>query len=299
MLQDGVWVVVATPFDDDLQLDLGSLGRLVRHYSSIGVTGLTVLGVFGEAASLSLSERADVLTTVVRAVNLPLVVGMTSLATAPLLEEVRMAQEILGDRLAAAMIQVNSPSAEVVSAHLGAIIAATGAAVVLQDYPVATGVTIPGEALLKVLETTPGIAAVKAEAPPTSLAISVLSSSGVPVFGGLGGMGLLDELACGAAGVMTGFSYPEALIACLRAYRDGGYRAARSIFAPFLPLINFEQQAKIALAIRKECLCVRGLIDTGAIRPPAVPLPSVLAPHLLQHVEFVESLLRESEESSL
>ena len=69
----------------------------------------------------------------------------------------------------------------------------------------------------------------------------------VSVFGGLGGQGLLDELLSGAAGAMTGFSYPEALIACVRAWQTDGYEAARDALLPYLPLINFEQQARIAL----------------------------------------------------
>ena len=61
----GVWGVVATLFSGStLDVDEGSLVRLVVHYESIGVTGLTVLGVFGEAAQLSSSERREVLEAV-------------------------------------------------------------------------------------------------------------------------------------------------------------------------------------------------------------------------------------------
>lgn len=293
VLDKGVWGVVATPYDDELRLDPGSLRRLVAHYESIGVNGLTVLGVFGEAASLSRSERDEVLRTVRDEVGLPLVVGMTSLATAPLLDEVAATQYVLGDRLAAVMVQANSPSAAVVAAHLGAV-AATGTAIVVQDYPVASGVSIPAAELRTVVQAVPRIAAVKAEAPPTPPAIASLATLGVPVFGGLGGIGLLDELACGSAGAMTGFSYPEALIACVRAHADGGYREARTVFAPYLPLVNFEQQAKIALAIRKECLRFRGLIDTAAVRPPAASLPEALRTQLHRHMSYADTLLSKS-----
>lgn len=294
VLDKGVWGVVATPYDEDLRLDVGSLRRLVAHYESIGVTGLTVLGVFGEAASLSRRERAEVLRAVRHEVDLPLVVGMTSLSTSPLLEEVQTTQELLGDRLAAVMVQVNSPSAAVVSAHLRAVADTTGAAIVVQDYPVASGVTIPAAELRKVVETVTGVAAVKAEAPPTPPTIASLGTLGIPVFGGLGGIGLLDELACGSAGAMTGFSYPEALIACVRAYGEGGYDGARAVFTPYLPLVNFEQQAKIALAIRKECLRVRGLIDNASVRPPAASLPEALRAQLHRHMAYAESLVKES-----
>ncbi len=54
---------------------LDSLARLVEHYEAIGATGLTVLGVFGEAAALTAEERRQVLETVVECTDLPLVVG--------------------------------------------------------------------------------------------------------------------------------------------------------------------------------------------------------------------------------
>ena len=83
---------------------------------------------------------------------------------------------------------------------------------------------------------------------------------------GLGGVGLLDELAAGSAGAMTGFSHPAVLANVLRAYRTGGFAAARDVWAPWLPLANFEGQLRVGLAIRKEVLRRRGVIASGRAR---------------------------------
>jgi 4-hydroxy-tetrahydrodipicolinate synthase len=288
-LDRGVWGVVATPFAGSaLAVDHDGLAGLVAHYERIGVVGLTVLGVFGEAAQLDAGERRAVLETVRDAVARPLVVGVTALGTAPAIEEVRQAQRVTGDRLAAVMVQVNSPNPAVLAAHLRAIHEATGAAVVVQDYPVASGVTIPTDALVAAVRPLPFVAAVKAEAPPTPVAVAALTAAlDVPVFGGLGGIALLDELAAGSAGAMTGFSFPEGLVACVDAWRAGGYGAAREAFLPYLPLVNAEQQAKVALAIRKECLRLRGLIGDAAVRPPAAGLPDALRAQLRRHLQAV------------
>ncbi|MFJ6079273.1 dihydrodipicolinate synthase family protein [Pseudarthrobacter sp. NPDC092419] len=284
-LPAGVWGVVATPFQGStLDVDLDSLAGLVEHYETIGATGLTVLGVFGEAAALTPAERRQVLEIAVECSDLPLVVGVTALATRPAIEEVRAAQEVAGVRLAAVMVQANSPSAEVVAAHLDAIHRATGANIVLQDYPLASGVAIAATSLAAVVSACNCVIAIKAEAPPTSVAIAELTATGVPVFGGLGGQGLLDELLAGAAGAMTGFSYPEALIACVRAWREGGYEAAQQELLPYLPLINFEQQPKVALAIRKECLRERGLIKDAGVRAPAAGFPENLRAAMQTHL---------------
>lgn len=288
-LDTGVWGVVVTPFTgSNFDLDEMSLARLVEHYTSIGVTGLTVLGVFGEAASLSDEERVAVLETVVDITDLPIVVGATSLSTSRVIEEVERVQAVVGDRLAGAMIQVNSGNAEVLSQHLRAVHQATGAGIVVQDYPLVSHVPITASALISAITAVDGVVAVKAEAPPTPPAIADMTAAvDVPVFGGLGGIGLLDELACGSGGAMTGFSFPEALISTIAAFESGGFDAARDAFTPFLPLVNFEQQAKIALAIRKECLRQRGLILDSVVRPPSASLPDSLLPQLKKHLETI------------
>lgn len=292
-LAPGLWGVLATPFADaDLAVDGPSLLRLARHYEAVGAAGLTVLGVFGEAARLSQAERRAVLEGVAGAVSLPLVAGMTSLSTAPLVEEVQAAQEAAGSALAAVMVQVNSPRPDVVRAHLVAVHEATGADVVAQDYPLVSGVQIASDALADAVDGLPFVAAVKGESPPTSVSVGVLARRlDVPVFGGLGGIGLLDELDAGAAGAMTGYSFPEGLLACVAAHREGGFAAARDALLPHLPLIAFEQQPGIGLAVRKACLQRRGLVDGAAVRPPAPGMPPALAAQLARHVDALSALV--------
>ncbi|QKV90772.1 dihydrodipicolinate synthase family protein [Streptomyces sp. NA02950] len=285
-LAPGVWGVVATPFVGSAHtVDETGLTRLVRHYEAIGATGLTVLGVFGEASRLSAGERRTVLEVVAESVGLPLVAGATALATAPVIEEARLVTETLGDRLAGLMVQVNSPDPITVAGHLNAVHEATGAPVVVQDYPATSGVTIRTADLAEAVKAVPSAVALKAEAPPTPSAVAALTAElDVPVFGGLGGLGLLDELACGAAGAMTGFSCPEGLIACTRAWHEGGYTAAREAYLPYLPLVNFEAQAGIGLAVRKEAIRRRGLFLEAGVRPPSRTLPEQLVPQLARHL---------------
>jgi len=290
-LAPGVWGIIATPFAGPaLDVDHASLARLVKSYEVLGATGLTVLGVFGEAVALDPEERRAVLATVAAATSLPLVVGVTSLATRPAIAEIASAQDVLGDRLTAAMVQLNSAAPGVLARHLRAVAEATGAGIVAQNYPVSSGVSIDLDAELKALTSVPDIVAVKAEAAPTARRIAALVARlDVPVFGGLGGIALIDELALGAAGAMTGFSYPEGLLETVQAFEQGGFEAGRAAITPYLPLINFEQQPGIALAIRKTCLVARGLIAEAAVRAPAPPLPSVLVDQLHRHLHAVEA----------
>lgn len=293
-LASGVWGVLATPFQGSaLDLCEPSLEREVRHYVEAQVTGLTVLGVFGEAAGLTAAEQRDVLDTVVAVKgDLPIVIGVAGRSTHTVIEQADNALSVTRD-VAGLMVQVNTADPHALARHFIGVHDAVGVPLVVQDYPLVSGVTIDQRTLARVVaELGARVAAVKSEAPPTPPAIAVLSAAvDVPVFGGLGGVGLIDELAAGAAGAMTGFSYPEALVHTVRAYRSGGIDEARRAFAPWLPLANFESQAKISLAVRKEMLRSRGLLLEAGVRAPAAPFPDSLRAILASHVAAADELL--------
>lgn len=292
-LKKGLWGVLATPFTGpSFALDTESLKREVELYTQIPATGLVVLGVFGEGATLDTGEQILAVSSVVEAAGeTPIVAGLSSRTTQVAIEQGRTAANAAGANLAALMVQANTPNPDLLTAHLTAIHDATGADIVLQDYPVASGVKISTAQILAVVERCPFIAAVKSEAPPTAAAIAALTrATDVPVFGGLGGVGLLDELAAGAAGAMTGFSHPEALQQAITAHDDGGFSAARAVFAPWLPLANFEGQPGIGLALRKEILRRRGIIAEALVRPPAPTLPAELADMIDAHLDAVKEL---------
>jgi 4-hydroxy-tetrahydrodipicolinate synthase len=293
-LSPGVWGILATPFrGPDRAVDTGSFTRQVQLYRELGAAGVVALGVFGEAVKLDAAEqRAVVETAVAAAGDLPVVIGLPGLATAPVLEQARAAVTAAEDRLAGLMVQINDADPEVAAAHLRAVHEATGAGVVAQDYPLSSGVRISTAGLLDLVHRCDFLVAVKAESPPTPPAIAELvAATDVPVFGGLGGVGLIDELAAGAAGAMTGFSHPEGLLAAVRAHERGGFAAARDAFAPWLPLANFEAQAGVQLALRKEILHRRGVLDEPTIRRPGRTVPASLVPLLDHHLAAIQPLL--------
>ena len=93
------------------------------------------------------------------------------------------------------MLLIPSPDGDRVAEHVRAVSDASGLGVVFQDHPATTGIKIAPAALVHAIETTAVGVAVKAEAPPTPATVSWCGKTDLPVFGGLGGVGLLDELA--------------------------------------------------------------------------------------------------------
>lgn len=129
--------VLATPFGDDLVLDLGSLERPVGHYRHVGASGVA-LGVFGEAARLDTTERQRVLEAAVGAAEvLPVVVGISATATARAVEEAR---RISAAGASALMVLVSTSDTADLAAHLSAIADASGLGIVLHDHPATTGI---------------------------------------------------------------------------------------------------------------------------------------------------------------
>jgi len=287
-LARGVWGILATPFrGDDLVVDTESIERLVGLYRTAGASGVVALGVLGEAARLSSAERRLVLRTVVdAAAGLPVVAGMSATSTAPAMEEAGYAADAGAH---AVMVLVNGGDAERLAAHLQRISQSCGLGIVLQDHPTTTGVTIAPSNLARAVRDSGVVVAVKAEAPPTAPTIAAVAAEvEVPVFGGLGGVGLLDELLAGSAGAMTGFAVPEALIATVDAWQRAGYEAAREAYLPWLPLVLFESQDKVSLALRKEILRRRGLIAEAHVRAPGLAMPASLYRALDSHLGAVD-----------
>jgi 4-hydroxy-tetrahydrodipicolinate synthase len=294
-LEPGVWGVLPTPFGSDGAVDHDSLSRAVDLYRTVGSVGVVGLGVFGEAGRLSADERAAVLRTVVQAAQpLGVVAGITYVDTREACTEATMLTEAVQQGVTALMVQANSADPAQLAKHLASVHESCGLSIVVQDYPVSSGVTVSPEALAEAISGLPFVAAVKCESPPTSPVIGALAGTvDVPLFGGLGGVGLLDELCAGAAGAMTGFSHPEALVATVNGWRDGGFPAARDALEPWLPLINFEGQVQIGLAIRKEHFRRRGVLSSAAVRPPARSLPPELMGHIDRHLSAVRGLVQE------
>jgi len=71
---------------------------------------------------------------------------------------------------------------------------------------------------------------------------------------------------------MTGFAYPEVLVQVVSLYRAGKIDDAASLFYRFVPLMRFEFQEGIGMAIRKEVFRRRGVLADAATRAPGAVL---------------------------
>lgn len=274
----GVFTIAATPFLPDGALDLPSLDRLVDAYIENGATGLTILGMMGEAEKLSADESIKVIQTVTRHCDIPVIVGVSApgFAAMSTLSNAAMDAGAAGVMVAPPprlrtddqIIRYYQDTSEV----LGKI------PFVLQDFPLATGVIISPSVILKIVEDCANCVMLKHEDWPGLEKITQLrqaSETGarrISILCGNGGMYLLEEMLRGADGAMTGFGYPEMMAQVIAAYEGGDVARARDIFDAYMPMIRYEAQPGMGLAIRKYSLAKQGIITHHTLRKPGAKL---------------------------
>jgi 4-hydroxy-tetrahydrodipicolinate synthase len=267
----GVFTIAATPFLPDGALDLQSLDRLTDFYAEKGATGLTILGIMGEAGKLSADESLAVIRRVVARTSLPIIVGVSSPGFAAM-------QALAGEAMAAgaAGVMVAPPgtlrSDDQISGYYRTVAEMLpGIPFVLQDFPLVTGVTIPASVILRIVADCPTCVMLKHEDWPGLDKITALRAAPgrrISILCGNGGQFLPEEMARGADGAMTGFAYPEMMARVVADHEAGNRAQAQDIFDAYLPLVRYEAQPGAGLAVRKHILARRGAIAHATLRKP-------------------------------
>lgn len=275
----GVFVIAVTPFHPDGSIDMESCDRMVDFYLDAGATGLTVLGMMGEAPKLTVEESRDVVARILTRVGgrVPVVVGVS----APGFAQIEVLTKMVMD-IGASAVMVAPPGSlrtdDQIVAYYTQIAELIGdVPFVLQDFPLVTGVQISAKVLARIMNEIPTCVCLKHEDWPGLEKITYLRKDGVlnkriSILCGNGGLFLTEEMARGADGAMTGFAYPEMMVSVVNHYTNGHVERGQDIFDAYLPLARFEQQPGMGLAIRKYTLARRGIIAHDTLRRPGAAL---------------------------
>ncbi|MGE0312612.1 MAG: dihydrodipicolinate synthase family protein [Lautropia sp.] len=291
---NGVYVIAPTPFGRDGSLDLDSARRMCDFYLAHGATGITILGIMGEAPKLSMQESIDFVEAVAERIagRMPIIVGVTS----PGLDQMQALARASAERGAAGVMVAPIPGLrtdDAIRRYYDQVIARLGdQPVCLQDYPQTLGVWFSVDCLLQIFAAHPSICMFKHEDSPglaklTAFRTRTQAELGrrVSILVGNGAMHYPQELARGADGAMTGFAFPEMLRRVYDLYVEGAADEAETIFDAYLPMVRHELQPGLGLAIRKWALARRGAITCDALRAPGPTLSA-------KDIEEVEHLWR-------
>jgi 4-hydroxy-tetrahydrodipicolinate synthase len=279
----GVYLITVTPFTDTGALDLASTDRMVDFCLEQGVTGLTVLGIMGEATKLTAQESRTYVKQVLTRVNgrVPVVVGASAPGFAPMKE---LTEAVMDQGAAGVMVappHTMRTDDQIVS-YFDMVSETLGPQVpwVLQDHPVSTGVQMTASVILRILKNAPTCVMLKHEDWPGLNKLSAIRAASAKgevkrvsiLTGNGGGLFLPEELTRGADGAMTGFAYPEMMVDVVAAHARGDRARAHDLFDAYLPLAKYEQQAGVGLAVRKHLFQQRGVIASSFVRKPGPKL---------------------------
>jgi 4-hydroxy-tetrahydrodipicolinate synthase len=274
----GVFIISVTPFTDAGDVDWPSVDSLIEFYLGKGVSGVTILGMMGEAQKLSDTEAATFAKYFIDRVagRVPVIVGVSHAGTDNL---VHLSKTAVDAGAAGVMIApVAGLKTEIqIRDYFAVIFKRLGPdiPVCFQDYPIGTGVNISVPAFLQLVDEHPTLVMFKHEDWPGLRKLQQVRRAcdgnvrrRISILCGNGGLYLPQELHRGADGAMTGFAYPEMLVRVCETFSAGRAEDAEDIFDGYLPLVRHEQQIGIGLAIRKEILRRRGAIASAAVRAP-------------------------------
>lgn len=297
----GVYVICPTPFEGDGRLDMASTDRMVEAYLEAGATGLTILGIMGEAPKLAADEAQAFVRQVMRAVagRVPVIVGVSAAGFAAMSALSAKAMDA-----GAAGVMIAPPSMlrtddQIVSYYADAVEAiGTDVPFVIQDYPHTTNVVMTPKVIMRIIEQNPSCVMLKHEDWPGLDKITTLrraSDKGevrrVSILCGNGGLFLPFEMERGADGAMTGYAYPEMLVGVVNLIKQGKRKEAHDLFDRHLPLVRYETQPGVGLAVRKYVLKKRGIIAHDTLRKPGPKL----SPETVSEIDWLMQRIERSE----
>ena len=229
MQLEGVYSVLPTPFTSSGDVDLDSLRRVVDLFIADGVNGFTALGVTSEVARLTEAERERVLDTVVDARERPRADrGRRDRGRDSHLHRIHRAAKAAG----AAAVMISPPRMPKINSDaVGEHFAEVAAAVDIADHRAGLSADLRlRDGSVRCWRASRATCRPRARSSSKirrrrsrpSRILEQTEGLDVRIFGGLGGVFLLEELMAGAAGAMTGFAFPAILVGSSGCFAPAG-----------------------------------------------------------------------------
>jgi len=273
----GVIVIATTPFDNENLIDFESVDRLSDYYIKSKVSGVTILGVMGEAHKLNIEEQKSLIKRYIKNLinSIPVIVGVSNAG----LDNLELLSKFSMDSGASGVMVAGNnglKNDDQIKSYFNQVVDRTkDIPICLQDYPPTTNVYFSESVINTIMENHPSIEMFKHEDCPGHNKLSRLLryrdnnlNRKYSIFVGNGGLYVPQELERGADGIMTGFAFTEMLVDLHNLFFNNEKQEAEDLFDIYLPLIRHEQQFGIGLGLRKFVLQQRGIIKSSNVRSP-------------------------------
>lgn len=239
----GLGIALITPFTEDGAVDYESLTRLIDYQLDNGADFFCILATTGETPCLSLAEKAQIKSAIVRQVagRVPILMGCGGNNTAAVVEELKNGDFSGIDGVLSVCPYYNKPSQEGLYQHFKAIAAATELPVVLYNVPGRTGINLKPETTCRLAKDCKNIVAIK-EASGSLEQVDEIIKYKPNDFEVISGDDALTfpMIACGAVGVISviGNALPKEFSRMIRLEFNGEFEAAQKIHHKFTDLYS-------------------------------------------------------------
>jgi 4-hydroxy-tetrahydrodipicolinate synthase len=271
----GVFPAITTPFASDLSVDLDFVPSHVDVLVDAGCTGLVALGSLGESATLGFDEKLAILGACKEALRdrAPLVAGVAALSTADAITLARAARDAGCEGLMVLPPYVYRGDERETESYFSAVVSATPLPCMLYNNPIAYGTDMLPEAIVRLAERHPNLAAVKESSADIRrfAAIRALVGHRLALFVGVDDL-IVEAVRAGACGWIAGLvnALPDESVALFDLVAAGREDEARELYEWFLPLLRLDVVPKFVQLIK----LVQQEVALGSerVRPPRLPL---------------------------
>ena len=265
-----------TPFSqDNKQIDLDKLGRVIDVLLEAKVDAIAALGSAGEAAYLSEAEWKQVAEYTVQHVagKVPVIIGIAELTTAQAVNFAQHAHQIGADMIMLSPFSYYKLSEAEIFQHYDTVAGASPLPIMIYNNPATCGVDMSPAFMLSMVERIPTASMIKESTGDIQRMhkIYTLSDGKVPFFNGCNHMAL-EALNAGASGWCTAApcligDKPKQLF---DAIKQGENEKAQALFYQQYAFLEFIVSSGLAAAV-KSGLALQGM-DVGGPRKPLLPL---------------------------
>lgn len=270
----GVFPAVTTKLKEDGALDLPALQASVDRLIVSGVSGVILLPMLGENASLTMDERAQVLSAAKEAVagRVPMLSGLAEVSSRAAAEAARAYEKLGAEGLMAfPSIAYKSDPRETVRWYKD-LAASSALPIMIYNNPIAYGVDCTPDILAQ-LADTPEIVCIKEESGDIRRVTDIYNACGdrFAVFCGVDDL-ILESAALGVTGWVSGMTnaWPEECVRLFNLCRAGRFEEARPLYRLLTPAFHLDTHVKLVQYIKLAEHFVYGAPEW--VRAPRLPL---------------------------
>ncbi len=270
----GVFPAVTTKLNQDGSIDIEKTQQSIDRLIANGVSGIIVLPMLGENASLQPEEREAVVRAAKETIQgrVPLLSGLAEISTTNAVAAAKRHQTYGAEGLMVFPSLGYKTDPRETAAWYRAVAGASDLPIMIYNNPIAYGVDVTPE-ILKELADCPTIVAVKEETGDVRRVTDMYIELGerFSIFCGVDDQ-IVESMSLGATGWVSGMTnaWPAECVRIFNLCAAGNYEAARKLYRVMTPSFHLDTHVKLVQYIKLAEHIVYGAPEWT--RAPRLPL---------------------------